>query len=400
MLLAALALARLIVSPAGPYRTVAEAIAAAAPGDTIEIRAGHYREGPLVLERPVTIEGVGDPTIEGAGEHTILTIKASDVSVRGLVIRHVLPSGVEDRAAIKLESAARIRVIGNRIEDAYFGIHGGDVRDVEVRDNLVRGPGRSNRESGNAIHFWSSERVTVTDNEVTGHRDGLYLEFVRASRLAGNRSHDNRRYGMHFMFSDSTEYRGNRFERNGVGVAVMYSKRVTMEGNLFVSNVGQAAYGLLLKDINDSRIVDNEFTGNTVGLYLEGSNRQEVRGNRFSGNGWAVRVLANSDHNAFEENSFVGNAFDVATNSRSATSRFGGNFWDQYRGYDLDGDGRGDVPFRPVRLFSLVVERNEPALILLRSIFVSLLDQAERLLPILTPDALTDRAPLMEPPRR
>jgi nitrous oxidase accessory protein len=204
---------------------------------------------------------------------------------------------------------------------------------------------------------------------------------------------------MHFMFSDSTSYVNNVFRRNGVGVAVMYTRRVTMTGNRFEESLGQAAYGLLLKDINDSRIADNVFARNTVGLYLEGSNRQQVTGNRFTANGWAVRVLANATDNLFAGNVFVGNAFDVTTNSRSATSRFRANYWDHYRGYDLDRDGRGDVPFRPVRLFSLVVERDPAALMLLRSIFVELLDQAERLLPILTPESLVDSEPLMAIPR-
>jgi nitrous oxidase accessory protein len=204
---------------------------------------------------------------------------------------------------------------------------------------------------------------------------------------------------MHFMYSDSCAYERNVFRSNGVGVAVMYTRRVTMRENRFEASQGPSAYGLLLKDINDSEIADNAFDRNTVGLYLEGSNRQQVVGNRFTANGWAVRVLANATGNEFTRNVFVGNAFDVTTNSRTATSRFRGNYWDHYRGFDLDRDGAGDVPFRPVRLFSLIVERHEPALALLRSIFVELLDVAERLLPVLTPEALVDPAPLMEPPR-
>jgi len=105
--------------------------------------------------------------------------------------------------------------------------------------------------------------------------------------------------------------------------------------------------------------------------------------------------MANTESNRFEGNRFAGNAFDVATNSRSNTSTFAGNSWDQYRGYDLDRDGYGDVPFRPVRFFSLVVQEHQPALILLRSFFVELLDLAERMLPILTPETLVDARPLM-----
>jgi nitrous oxidase accessory protein len=397
-LVSVLALARLVVGPGGEYRTIAEALLAARPGDTIEIRAGTYREPRLLIDRPVTIVGRDQPLIQGAGDHTILEVRADGVVIEGLTLRHVRPAGTEDRAAIRLEGVRGCRVTRNRIEDAFFGIYAAKAADCLIADNRVIGPGRVEAESGNAIHLWSSQGMTVERNEVTGHRDGLYLEFVTGSRLSANSSHGNRRYGLHFMFSDSCAYDRNVFRRNGAGVAVMYTRRVTMTDNLFADNQGPTAYGLLLKDIDDSWVAGNRFDRNTVGLYLEGSNRQRVSDNRFTANGWAVRVLANALDNEFSGNSFVGNAFDVATNSRTATSRFRGNFWDRYRGFDLDGDGRGDVPHRPVRLFALIVERYEPALILLRSIFADLLDVAERLLPVLTPQLLIDEAPLLERP--
>ncbi len=134
-----------------------------------------------------------------------------------------------------------------------------------------------------------------------------------------------------------------------------------------------------------------------MGVYAEGSNRLTVEENQFRENGWAVKIMANAQDNLFAGNDFFGNTFDVATNSRRAYSTFQGNYWDHYQGYDLDRDGVGDVPFHPVRLFSLMVEQNEPSLILLRSPFVDLLDLAERLLPVLTPETLKDEAPRMKP---
>jgi nitrous oxidase accessory protein len=77
--------------------------------------------------------------------------------------------------------------------------------------------------------------------------------------------------------------------------------------------------------------------------------------------------------------------------------RFTGNWWQAYRGWDLDHDGRGDVPHHPVRLFSLLVARSEPALMLQRTLFVRLLDAAERAIPVLTPDQVVDPRPLMRP---
>jgi nitrous oxidase accessory protein len=202
------------------------------------------------------------------------------------------------------------------------------------------------------------------------------------------------------MFSDDCRYRNNTFRQNGSGVAVMYTRHVEMIGNRFEQNWGGASYGLLLKEISDARLEDNEFTRNTTALFADGTTRLVARHNVFADNGWAIRLDANGQEGRIVENDFLRNTFDIATNSRSSDTVLDGNYWDSYAGFDLQRDGHGDVPHRPVRLFSLLVEQNEPALILLRSSFVALLDAAERVVPALTPAMLADQRPAMRPIRK
>jgi nitrous oxidase accessory protein len=197
------------------------------------------------------------------------------------------------------------------------------------------------------------------------------------------------------MFSHHCEYTGNLFARNGGGVAVMFSDSVTMRQNRFERSWGSASYGLLLKELRDSHIDSNVFSRNSVGLWTEGTTRVVVTGNRFLANGWAVRVLGDASENSFRGNLFEANSFDVGTAPGWNSNVFDANYWDRYRGYDLDRDGYGDVPFQPVRLFSLVSQQHQPSLILLHSFFVDLLDLAERVVPALTPETLLDRRPLM-----
>src|SRR5262249_12854201 len=190
-------------------------------------------------------------------------------------------------------------------------------------------------------------------------------------------------------------YVNNTFQHNGSGVAVMYTKGVTMAENRLLDNWGAAAYGLLLKEVSDPRLERNVFARNTTGLVADGANRIVAVGNDFTSNGWAVRLDASTVDGSFEGNNFVANSFDLTTNSRSPSTKFKGNYWDDYRGYDLNRDGTGDVPHRPVRLFSVIAEHHPASLILMRSAFASLLDVAERALPSLTPDLLIDPAPAM-----
>lgn len=398
-LLLGIAATTIVVRPAGPAPTITAALARARPGDTVRISPGDYREPPLTVSTPgLTLLGMGRPVLRG-GPWTTLTIAADRVTVRGLGFEGVDPTAVEDRAAILLAGSAECVIEDNDIRRAFFGIYAKAARGCRIAGNRIHGSGGGGPMTGNGIHLWRSRAMEVTGNTVEGHRDGVYLEFSPGGVLSENAVTRNQRYGLHFMRSDSCRYARNRFAENGAGVAVMYSVGVAMVENRFERNWGPAAYGLLLKEISDGVVRGNRFAGNTVALYLEDSNRNLVERNVFTGNGWAMKVLANATDNRFLGNSFEGNTFDVSTNSRSASSEFRGNWWDRYRGYDLDRDGIGDVPFRPVRLFSLVVEQSEPSIILLRSPFVGLLDDAERLLPMLTPETLVDTGPLMRRPR-
>jgi len=230
---------------------------------------------------------------------------------------------------------------------------------------------------------------------VEGHRDGIYFEFVTHSYVYQNHSHNNIRYGLHFMFSNNDTYMENRFIENGAGVAVMYSNHVVMHSNLFQHNWGANAYGLLLKEISDGKIVHNDFDHNTSGIYMESTNRIEVESNDFKNNGWALRISASCNENEVHNNNFNANTFDVATNGTMMLNRFYNNYWDKYDGYDMNKDGLGDVPYHPVSMYSMVIEENPNSLLLLRSFMVSLLDKAEKAIPGLTPENLIDEQPLM-----
>jgi nitrous oxidase accessory protein len=387
----------LTVGPTGTVRTLTEALERAGPGTDIRVQPGLYREPTLHVDTPVSITALGEVVLDGEGERAILRVTADSVTLRGLTFRNVKASFVEDRAALLVEGASGCRILENRFEDVFFAVYLAEVSNCEIADNVFRGPDVTEARAGNAIHLWYSRTVAIRDNDIQGHRDGIYFEFVEDSIVENNLSTGNLRYGLHFMFSDRCRYIGNTFRANGAGVAVMYTEHVEMTGNAFEDNWGPAAFGLLLKDITDSEIIGNTFARNTVGLYAEGSNRMLISENTFQGNGWAVKVMADAMANRFTGNNFVGNSFDVGTNSRQSASSFSGNYWDAYEGYDLDRDGVGDVPFRPVRLFALIVEQHEPAMMLMRSLFVQLLDLAERVAPALTPETLVDDSPSMRP---
>jgi nitrous oxidase accessory protein len=383
------------VSPNGPVRNVRAALLLVARGGTILVHPGTYRDTTIVVDMPVRIVGDGDAILDGEGKRQIMTITSDSVMVQGLHFMNVGVAFTEDLAAIRIIRASSCEIRDNRIDNAFFGIYLQEVSACVVAGNKLRAEHVRDATSGNGIHLWHSRDITIAQNHITGHRDGIYFEFTRQAHVHGNVSTDNLRYGLHFMYSDSCDYENNTFRHNGAGVAVMYSHGVRMVENRFEGNRGSAAYGLLLKEIADSRLERNYFLDNTAGLVADGATRLIAKHNQFVNNGWALRLQASTEDAQFTGNDFAGNTFDVSTNSRSSSSTFRGNYWSAYDGYDRNHDGTGDVPYSPVRLASVVVAQTEPALILLRSNFLYLLDAAERVIPALTPETLVDSTPAM-----
>ena len=375
--------------------SIKQALAIAENGDAIRITGGFYSENNLVVTKQISLLGIDLPTISGNEKERILTVRANNVTVSGIHFADVGTSFVKDNAAIKLDSVTGCIIENNKFSDNFFGIYLGRSWNCKIRNNKIFSSQKTQTYSGNGIHLWYCKDIIIEGNTIDGHRDGIYLEFVRRSLIKNNFSTRNLRYGLHFMFSDSCEYSHNTFQHNSAGVAVMFTHNVKMHNNLFINNWGGASFGLLLKEITDGKIYNNKFVRNTCGIYLEGSNRNIVEHNLFENNGWAIRLMANSMDNIFSKNNFVGNSFEVTTNSTRNYNTFTNNYWSDYQGYDLNKDGIGEVPHHPVKLFSLLVEKNRPTLLLLRSFFVELLNTAEKVFPVLTPETLVDKYPEM-----
>ncbi|AKQ46150.1 nitrous oxide reductase [Rufibacter radiotolerans] len=390
--------ATLIVCKTCAYSSVKQAVQKARPGDTVLVKAGLYREHGIEINKPITLLGQKNAVIDGNYKGQIITVTADRVKVQGLTLKNIKTSYIRDDAAIRVVERSQVQILNNTILNSYFGIYLQNSDNCVIRGNVVWGKDVTDQNEsslGNAIHLWHCNNALIANNQVKGHRDGIYLEFVEDSHVKDNLSQHNLRYGLHFMFSNGNVYTHNTFRRNGAGVAVMYTRNIRMEHNTFEENWGAASYGLLLKEISQSVIKHNTFRRNTAGIYMESSSRLTVYKNSFDHNGWAIRLLTSCIEDTFKLNNFTSNSFDVSTNGNSTDNYFAHNYWDKYAGYDLNKDKVGDVPYRPVSLYSMLVEKVPPSVMFMRSFMVDMMDNLEKVLPSFIPENLLDVKPMM-----
>jgi len=379
------------------YKTVKGAISAASSGDTLYVYPGTYKEGTIIIQKPLVIVGIDDPVLDGENTYGILRVISDSVVIRNLTLKDVGVSYVEDLSAIRIIKSSHCVIESNRLINAFFGVYLEKSSNCVLRNNHILGYAEHEMNSGNAIHLWYSSDNLIEGNHTEGHRDGIYLEFVDNSIVKDNLVENNLRYGLHFMFSDDDQYLGNTFVSNGAGVAVMFSKNIRMENNEFLDNWGSSSYGLLLKDITDSEIRYNTFRKNTIGIYGEGAIRITISNNDFERNGWALNILGSCNDIIIHHNNFINNTFEITTNSKRNHNNYDGNYWSENTGsYDLNRDGVSDVPYRPVKLFSFMMANMESTTILMRSLLVDLINHAEKVAPVITPHNLMDQMPLMK----
>lgn len=380
-----------------PGDSIKEAVAKAQEGDVIILSAGEYSEHEIIIRKALTIQGEGMPTINGKEQGDVFIVAGENIHFKNLRITNTGKSNIDDSAAIKFYDSQNCSVEGVELDNTFFGLHFSNSSNLTIKNNKLISRAEREYQTGNGIHLWKCKDSMIEGNYVEGHRDGIYLEFVTNTINQHNTVDGNKRYGLHFMFSHDNSYIKNTFRKNGAGVAVMYTRNVVMRDNVFEENEGPSSYGILLKDITDSEVVGNIFRKNTIGIYMEGSSRTLFKNNAFTSNGWALKLMASCDNNTFEANNFIANTFDISTNGSVVLNTLKENYWDKYEGYDLNKDKIGDVPYRPISLFSVIVEKIPSAVILWRSFMVTLLDRMEKIIPAITPENMIDNNPKMKP---
>jgi nitrous oxidase accessory protein len=379
--------------------SIADELRRASPGDTIKLAPGEYREN-LLLDVPVVLEGGGAATIRGGYQGNVVHVTAPGTVLDGLHISEAGPHLTKDMANVLVE-ADSVTVRNCRISESLHGIYVKGADRAEIVGNRVEGRlDLIEADRGNGIHLWSSTGNRIVDNEIFHARDGIYFSFADDTEVERNHIH-HVRYGLHYMYSNDNSFTGNLFESSVAGAALMYSEDIVFSRNTFARCRGFRAYGILLQSM--SRVVarENLILDNSRGIFMNNTDDSLVESNDVVDNDLAVQLNGGCDGNRFLRNNFIGNLsellLDVSDRETAWAGAEGGNHWSRYRGYDLERDGLGDVPFGIQNVFQ-VMESDVPEVrFYLLSPAAEVLRVAEEALPILRLGDAEDPRPQMNP---
>jgi nitrous oxidase accessory protein len=388
-------------SEGGPLR---QRLAAAAPGSTVVVDGGVH-QGPIVVRGPLTVVGTNRPVIDGNGVGSVVTIEGADVVFRGFVVRNSGRQVTEEAAGITV-TGDRHRIEVNDVRDVYFGIHIAGGTGHVVENNTIAPGEKHGARPGHGISLWHARDVRLQRNRISHARDGIYLSFTEGVVVSDN-DISRCRYGMHSMYSQNAAFERNQLTANLLGAALMMSDKLVLRGNRIEQHrEGSAAYGLLLKDIGDLRAEHNHILANRVGIYAEAVPSQPgrqavVRDNVIAGNEIGLALQSNADITV-TDNTIADNLADVRALGRQLSPSMKwsldgrGNSWSQYRGYDADRNGIGDMPHRADDAMDALVRRNPMVQAFLYTPAHLAIEAAARMFPLFRQKPLlTDEHPLM-----
>jgi len=392
----------LVVAPGGPYAAIPEALAAAQDGDTIIVRGGRHA-GDLVIDKAVHLIGQDWPVIDGGGKGMVVTLAAPGIHFSGFVVRGSGNEPDRNHAGINVV-AEDVVVENNRLEDVLFGVSFANARGGVARGNEITGKVEyDSGRKGDAIRIWYSRDILLEGNTVYDTRD-VVAWYSEGIIIRGNTLRNNR-YGVHMMYCDGALIQDNVLLDNSVGIYTMYTDNVTLKDNLIRGQRGPSGYALGFKDADNVTVTGNVLVDNRVGMFLDGAPFSPQGYANFSDNILVFNdiglVLQPAVRGAvFSNNTFWENSMQMtlAGGGRPGSNAWTGNFWSDYAGFDADGDGRGDLPYRSERFFESLTDQEPRLQMLAYSPAVETIEFAARSFPIIKPQPkLTDPAPLMAP---
>jgi nitrous oxidase accessory protein len=343
-----------------------------------------------VVDRPVTIVGDAGAELHGGGKGTVLVIGAPDTRVSDLAIRDGGRDATRGDAGVVV-GADRVVLERLDVAEVLVGVDFRMASHGALRDSVIRGSAElAMGRRGDGLRLWESDGNVIEGNELLDVRD-LVVWYSEDNRILGNRVSGSR-YGTHFMHADRNEVRDNVYVDDVVGVFVMYSTDIALDGNTVRDANGAAGVGFGFKESDAIVATRNRLLGNTTGVYLDGTPHRLGGSARFEDNLLGYNTTGVRLHGAqagavFGGNDFHENGVPVAVDGRADTSgtTFAGNRWSDYAGYDLDGDGIGDVPWELRAVSVTLLGRNPSVAYFHGTLAAGLLDLFAVAFPMLAP---------------
>jgi nitrous oxidase accessory protein len=368
----------------------------------IWLAPGTY-QGDLEIRRPLALRGAGGVVLEGTGTGTVVHVEADDVTVENVAIRHSGHRHTAEDAGLKAKGN-RVRVVDVSIDDALFGAELLECHHCLLERVRVVGPEGDHELRGDGVKLWEANDSIVRDCVVEHARD-VVVWYTRRALLERNTVRHGR-YGTHFMYAHDGIVRQSHVEDNVVGIFVMYSMRLTVENNVLAGARGAAGVGIGFKDSDAVTVKGNWFVANTTGTYLDSTPRTADQPVHFDGNVFALNEVALRFHMAEEGLHLAGNDFrqnavmvEVDGGGDALAADVRGNHYSDYEGYDLDGNGVGDVAFEVKALSSELTERHPSLKFFYGTTALASMDAVARAVPVLaSKKLLVDPAPLVRAP--
>jgi len=409
-----------------------KAVETAAPGDILRLGNARY-DGPIVIDRPLTLIGDRDSRIVGNGEGTVISVQSDDVTLKGL---YITGSGRRldrlDSGIALAKGTRRARVEGNRIVMNLIGVDVQGAIDATVSGNTIVGRTDLHRaEMGSGIYVWNAPGLLVEYNDIRRGRDGIFVSTSMQARYRFNRMQELR-FAFHSMYANDIVLEYNVSRGNMLGFAFMFSRNVTATDNL---SMGDATHGLFLNSVNTSSLIHNEVRdGGEKCLFIYGATRNRIEGNRLEGCDIGIHLTGGAAENVLTGNAVIGNrtqvkyvgtrwlewsgtASDSSPEPNGEAARMGrkgkvsdgsperdektqtplGNFWSDHVAFDIDGDGVADSPYRPNDTVDVLTWSQPMTRLLLGAPAVQLIRWAQSRFPGLLPGGVIDSHPLMSP---
>jgi nitrous oxidase accessory protein len=379
-----------------PGQAIQPAIERAAAGDVVEVQRGQYI-GNLVIAKPLTLRGIERPTISGGLQGDTIRVQSPDVTIEGLIVRDSGDSLLAQNAGIYVTPGShRATVRRNDLVYNLFGLWIEKANDVRIENNLIVGKrdyGSSQR--GNGVQLYNTTGAQIIGNHISFVRDALYVDVSHQAVFRANRLHHSR-YGTHYMNSYHNLWEDNDSYRNRGGLALMEVRDQVVRNNRAWANTD---HGIMLRTLQDSVVENNVVAGNARGFFIYDVEYAQLKGNLVVDNAVGVHLSAGSTRNQVEGNDFIGNREQVRyVGARDETwGARSGNYWDNYLGWDRDGDGRGDVRYEANDLVDRLIWRHPSARLLLASPAVQALRLVSQQFPVLRVPSVVDPLPRMRP---